>query len=191
MVQASDRQSLFDVAVERLGSAEAAFALAMKNGLSITDVMTPGQPLEMVEVMNVRVADYYLTRAIKPVTGSLQLTAAIPRSIIPVTVVGSVTFVGDSIKASENQSLFDLAVERLGSAEAAFSLALKNGLSITDALTPGQTILLADVIDADVSGYFTSRAIRPATAKAETTGGGELVNEGIGYWAIGIDFIVS
>ncbi len=95
------------------------------------------------------------------------------------------------VQASDRQSLFDVAVERLGSAEAAFALALKNGLSITDALTPGQTILLADVADADVSGYFTSRAIRPATAKAETTGGGELVNEGIGYWAIGIDFIVS
>ena len=45
-VTVKDRQSLFDVAIQVLGSAEGVFALAERNGLSITDRLTDGQELE-------------------------------------------------------------------------------------------------------------------------------------------------
>lgn len=43
-----------------------------------------------------------------------------------------------------NQSLIDIAIEALGSAELALDIALLNGISLTDVLEPGTSLLLPD-----------------------------------------------
>jgi hypothetical protein len=83
------------------------------------------------------------------------------------------------------QSLFDLALQHCGSVEAAIDIALLNGLSLSDSLEVGSELLLPPVLNKPVADYYRNRNITPATALTTDT----LV--GIGYWTIGIDFIVS
>lgn len=92
-----------------------------------------------------------------------------------------------------NQSFLDLAIQHTGTAENAFALALANGLSITDDLAVGNW-LMADSqelnANKEILNYYQSKSIQPATAisgKQE----GESQLEGIGYWAINLDFIIS
>lgn len=86
------------------------------------------------------------------------------------------------------QNLFDIALQLTGSASAAFWIALENGLSITDEITPGMELTYSgDVVVPDVLGYYQQNRIQPATA----FGGDDIVLGGIGYWAIENDFVVS
>lgn len=45
-IKVKDRQSLIDIAIIALGSAEGVFSLVKRNGLSLTDTLTDGQVLE-------------------------------------------------------------------------------------------------------------------------------------------------
>lgn len=69
-VTVKDRQSLLDVAIQVLGSAEGVFALAERNGLSITDRLTDGQVLEydMGDIVDTRTAELVAARGICPAT---------------------------------------------------------------------------------------------------------------------------
>lgn len=69
-VTVKDRQSLFDVAIQVLGSAEGVFALAERNGLSITDRLTDGQELEydLGDIVDSRTAELVAARRICPAT---------------------------------------------------------------------------------------------------------------------------
>ena len=69
-VTVKDRQSLLDVAIQVLGSAEGVFALAERNGLSITDRLTDGQVLEydMADIVDTRTAELVAARGISPAT---------------------------------------------------------------------------------------------------------------------------
>jgi hypothetical protein len=84
-----DRQSLFDIAVQAMGSAEAAFELAMLNDLSVTDDLIVGQPVgtrravetrhavqtrHATSVQNPAIANYYSNRQLKPATGITENT---------------------------------------------------------------------------------------------------------------------
>lgn len=91
----------------------------------------------------------------------------------------------------EGQSLSDIAVQACGSAEASFAIALANDCSLTEPLAPGQMLVVPPAVKKDIAAYFKDKGIKPATAitplqKADTIGG-----EGIGYWSIENDFIVS
>jgi hypothetical protein len=97
----------------------------------------------------------------------------------------------DNVKILQRQSLLDVAIQTSGSVEAAIALAAANDLSITDELDSGSQLTTVEVVDRRiVQMYAVGDIIRPATAlTAEET---QLVgDEGIGYWAIGVDFIVS
>ena len=61
-----DRQTLFDIAVQHCGDAQAAFDIADMNDISLTDSET--MVLEIPAVYNRRVVDYYHTNDIKPAT---------------------------------------------------------------------------------------------------------------------------
>jgi hypothetical protein len=73
------------------------------------------------------------------------------------------------ITASNNQSLFDIALQVYGDATGAFQLALDNDLSITADLTPGQTLKYdpVNVINRQVVEYYQINNIKPATALTE------------------------
>ncbi|WP_400192824.1 hypothetical protein [Hymenobacter sp. B81] len=62
------------------------------------------------------------------------------------------------IRVSEGQSLLDVALWQLGSVEAAYALALANGLAVTDALQAGQLLEVpaSAVLRPDLVSYFQS-----------------------------------
>ncbi|MBF6607126.1 MAG: LysM domain-containing protein [Flavobacterium sp.] len=60
-----------------------------------------------------------------------------------------------SITAISNQSLFDIALQEYGAIDAVFDIAALNDLSISAQLTPGQSILLPEVVyEAEIAQYF-------------------------------------
>jgi hypothetical protein len=68
-ITAQNNQSLFDIALMVSGSAEAAFDIALENGMSITDTLTQGQVLQYSGTpINKKVVEYYVINDIKPAT---------------------------------------------------------------------------------------------------------------------------
>lgn len=94
------------------------------------------------------------------------------------------------VKVLDGQSLFDIAIRRCGDISAAYSIAEMNGLSITDPLTAGQELEIPDPYDKDVAGYFSNRGIEPATALTSEVFE-SVENEGLDYWILEVDFIIS
>jgi hypothetical protein len=94
------------------------------------------------------------------------------------------------IRVSEKQSLFDIAVEKCGSAEAVFAIAELNDLAITDAMIAGQTLLVSEPTNKAIADYYQTRGLKPAT-DATTAAMDELRNEGVDYWALEVDFVVQ
>lgn len=95
------------------------------------------------------------------------------------------------ITVSENQSVFDIAVRYCGSDEAAYAIAILNNISVTETLVPGQKLEMPVAIDADIVDYFEERGINPATTVTDAESLNNEILEGIDYWAIGVDFVVS
>lgn len=92
------------------------------------------------------------------------------------------------------QSLLDLAIQELGDISGIFDLAEKANVSLTDELAAGQEIELPlQLSDKQIAGYYASRRITPATAItiSSTSGDGNLLMEGVEFWGIEYDFIVS
>ena len=73
-VKVKERQTMFDVALEYLGGAEGAFALAERNGRSITDPLPEGTLLsyDAADVVNAKVVQHYTTNGICPATAITQ-----------------------------------------------------------------------------------------------------------------------
>ena len=96
------------------------------------------------------------------------------------------------IYAIENQSLFDVAIQESGSILVAFDWALKNGLSLTEDLAPGQQLISpnSDFINADVAGYFKGKKQMIATGFNIGDGQSMIPELGIGTMVIGSTFIV-
>lgn len=91
---------------------------------------------------------------------------------------------------NHNQSLLDLSVQENGSVATAFELALLNGISLTDALIPGQQLnfVKSTLADDEIVGYFKNKKVKIATGfqNNETL----LPQLGIGSMRIGSTFIV-
>lgn len=70
IVTVKDRQSLLDVAIQVLGSPTGVFALAARNGISITDRLTDGQQLayDLDDIVDTRTAELVAARGICPAT---------------------------------------------------------------------------------------------------------------------------
>lgn len=89
-----------------------------------------------------------------------------------------------------NQSILDIALQHTGSVENAFALALANGLSLTDDLAVGNW-LMADSqelnANKEILNYYQSKNIQPATAITAVVE----QPQGISYWAISTEFIIS
>ena len=89
------------------------------------------------------------------------------------------------------QSLFDIALQVYGTIEGVFGLLADNPgklTTLTDETTPGTELVVnGAVLNKYVSDEYTNRGIIPATGYGII----EIPGEGIGYWAIDDDFIVS
>ena len=92
------------------------------------------------------------------------------------------------------QSLFDIAIQTAGSAEAAFALALANDKSLTDELIVGEPVIPSlgggGAFNRLIANYYDAKQLKPATAATDEQFS-EILGEGIGFMGIEIDFIVS
>ncbi len=73
-ITVNDRQTMLDIAVIALGSVAGVFALAVRNGLSITAALTDGQQLsyELEDVVSGAVRSSYALESIAPATDILR-----------------------------------------------------------------------------------------------------------------------
>lgn len=91
-----------------------------------------------------------------------------------------------------NQTFHDIAIQYAGDVSKAFLIASANGRAISDDLVAGETLVIPNTERNDVLTYFTQRVIQPATAINNLISDVEEPQlEGIGYWFIGDDNIVS
>lgn len=95
------------------------------------------------------------------------------------------------ITVKDRQSLFDIAIQYLGSVEGVWLLAERNNISITDELEDG-TILKydsTDIIDTKVVERYAQERVSPATDIDDNELNTLLYGgEGIGYWRVGKNF---
>jgi len=89
------------------------------------------------------------------------------------------------IKTRSRQNMLDVAIQEQGDVSAAFDLALNNGFSLTDAPDIGTEVQTASAKNKEVVKFFNTELKHPASND------GVIINKGIGYWRIGIDFKVS
>ena len=96
------------------------------------------------------------------------------------------------MKVLDGQTLLDIAIQLCGSAEAAYDIALLNGLCISDDLVVGRELMIPDVLNKQINSYYTSKDLRPATGISLTSSIDiPPALQGIGYWAIETEFIIS
>ena len=88
------------------------------------------------------------------------------------------------------QSLLDVALAATGDVEQVYDIATRADMAITDIPAAGTVFKFDSIINQDVLDAFSSAAIQPATA-VDDTFLDTLLPQGIGYWYIGTDFVVS
>ena len=68
------------------------------------------------------------------------------------------------IKIRENQNLWDIALQELGTIEAAYDIAELNNIAISDSLTPGSELLIpSEPTDNSMLTWMKLNKIQPAT----------------------------
>jgi hypothetical protein len=188
-MRALEGQTLFDIAIQSCGSAEAAFDFAVLNGVSLTDEPTlidvvPG-------IIDADIAAYFAKKNIQPATA-----AGVIPDLVTTPVDSFISYESalnsDEVVVLDGQSFFDLATIYCGSPELAYEFAELNQMPVTAELEAGKVIKKPIVKNKRVAAYYSEKALQPATNVTVINGGGELpIDEGIGYWAIEIDFIIS
>jgi hypothetical protein len=98
------------------------------------------------------------------------------------------------VEIKEGQTLPDILIQELGDMERLFEVALLNEMSVTDELAAGDFILVPESENSkkNIVKIFSDPANKPASGSTEG-GAGDWLNvlEGIDYWAIQYDFIIS
>lgn len=92
----------------------------------------------------------------------------------------------------QGQNLLDIALQSTGNADTALDIALANGLCLSDDLTVGQPIDIADTlaVNENVRNTYRTQTIYPATGiTAANTADAPF--EGIEFWAVEYDFIIN
>lgn len=75
----------------------------------------------------------------------------------------------ESVKILTFQNILDIAIQKYGSIEAMFDLAVANNIHITQDLIPGSALELPSIeYKAEYANYFKFRKIEPATANTFT-----------------------
>jgi len=137
------------------------FEAADLNGGSITDTLIAGAQVTVPEMPKRRLFDEIIAPAEK------------------VTVV----------TAQPGQTWVDMVLQQLGDEHKLFDLVDLNGTGITDDLIPG-TVIECPAYDLDKKAIINILQVkRPASEKIIPPG--EPQPEGIEYWAIELDFVVS
>lgn len=97
-------------------------------------------------------------------------------------------------KVLDCQSLWDIALRESGDITGAWEMAEASGIGLTDKLSAGQEIEAPfDLKNKQSAAYYALHDIHPATAITMDieSGEGALLLEGIEFWGIEYDFIIS
>lgn len=93
------------------------------------------------------------------------------------------------VTIKDRQTMLDVQIIACGSLEGVIKTSALNGIAVTDDLTDGQTLQVADVVLPSIAKIYANRGYSPATAIDDSAGNVRV--GGIGYMAVDIDFIVS
>ncbi|SDC52317.1 LysM peptidoglycan-binding domain-containing protein [Williamwhitmania taraxaci] len=97
----------------------------------------------------------------------------------------------NAVRVEPGQNLLDLAVQHYGTVEQVLSLALANGLSPTQALVAGEEVSVGLPVNRAVASLYAVNGIKPATAITQAEELQTISDEGVEFWAIEEDFIIS
>lgn len=194
-VTALHGQTLIDITIQELGDAERLFEVAMLNGKSITGSVTAGEAILVpdFDTKKKKLVKLFADPFNKPASnlgaGPTDGYWNFPSQVInsPYVPPGQ-----KLIKPLPGQALIDIVIQELGDAERLFEVALLNNRGITDQLTTEDSILVPEyALDKkSIVKIFTEPFNKPASQK-EYAEGEEPILEGIDYWAVNLDFIVS
>lgn len=98
---------------------------------------------------------------------------------------------GDSITIAPRQSLLDIALQVYGQPEAIFDIAMLNDIAITDNLQSGNKLIVCNTTPSRIATIYYANGIKPATAITEIDQANTFAGEGIEFWAIETEFIIS
>ena len=85
--------------------------------------------------------------------------------------------------------MLDIVLETAGTLEEAVALAEKNSIALSDDLVAGRELLRTSEKEKGIVLRYEAEKIHPATAL--TADDLLLLQEGVGYWRVGVDFEVS
>lgn len=98
----------------------------------------------------------------------------------------------ETITVLHNQSIIDIAIQYTGKAENCFELAVYNGISVSDPLTPGTSLKIPPDFenDTDIVDYYLKESLQPASGILDDK---ITINPlaGINYWEIDNTFKVQ
>lgn len=82
------------------------------------------------------------------------------------------------------QSIWDVGVEQQGNVDGVFDIADANDVSVSDALAAGDALDL--IVDTNnlIVRRLSEKNIHPGTV-------GDAYSGGVGFWSVGVDFVVS
>jgi|RhiMetdeSRZDD1v2_1073273.scaffolds.fasta_scaffold04435_26 hypothetical protein len=97
------------------------------------------------------------------------------------------------VTVSYGQTWLDIAMQELGNVERAIELALMNGRSLTDNLQAGEVLIVPpfEVSKRSMVQLFANTANKPASGETFIAEDSVAIGEGIEFWAIENDFVVS
>ncbi|NOS94530.1 MAG: hypothetical protein HOP30_21675 [Cyclobacteriaceae bacterium] len=137
------------------------FLAADLNGIGITDALVSGVVLALPERIVTRLQDERLPKAVKPIL----------------------------VKALNGQAWIDLTLQELGDESRLFEMVDLNGGSITGEITPGTIIQSPEAESGKKRITNLLQVKQPASSRAAVIPPPK--EEGIEFWAIEYDFIVS
>ena len=89
-----------------------------------------------------------------------------------------------AINTGIGQTFFDIAIQHQGDVETAMQIAINAGMAIDSSLPANTELLVGDAVNPMVVAYYQKNGIVPGTCLVADI-------EGIDYWIINDDFIVS
>ncbi len=158
-------ETLFDVAIREYGHMQGISQLASDNGISLTGDVVPGTQLQIDNSVLFDLPEVQIEK----------YTEVAPNSYV--------------VEASQN--IFDVAIQKYGSLEGLVLLAEDNSKDLTEELSTGEILKTRNTVKNKlVVDYLNGAGLKIATGLTPEQNE-DLAPEGIDYWAIGVDFVVS
>ena len=156
-------QSLIDLAIEKQGTMEAVFDLALKNNAAIVGALPVGSVVNYTAAVDEEVAHYFSERTQSIATLEDYETATIT-GVFPAIFNKVDEQRSNTIISQQNQNLLDVALAHYGTIEAMFDLALKNNQGVSAAPAPGFNYTMPKAIEEKkAKAYLFKNNMRFAT----------------------------